>query len=355
MAIIAGAQANAAIQVATTWGTEVAAGAGDKLVAKITDSANEQELIANQVASGVSFATAAVIGNTKPSGTIDMDVGYRNGADTIIAQIFGTDTPSAEITGGQGDYRHVITFNTTLNGYGGSTGKFLSIARESTSAKTINYPTCAIRKISLSTPTVPGYFHLNAEFIANKIELASAVNTNAVTAAATSVDTALAAVDFSDSFWINAQAGGSLSSSDKLNVLNFTFDFERPQDMPNEIRGAAGNSVPISTGLPAGTLSVTLSQLTDHTYLTAWEAGTEYKLKYVVDGAAIGSGSNKSYSIYCPRLILINKPQVDLTEDGVNQVTMVFRMLKAASNPTGMTSTYPYVEIINAVSTNILA
>lgn len=348
MAKISGAQALAGIQVASTWGTAVAAGAGDKLVAEITDSANESVLEPRMLGSGAYMVTTSTKSNTAPSVNISMDVGYRNNADTILAQFFGTSGSPSEQTASQADYLHTMTFNTTLN------AKYLSVARETSTTTTLEYPTCAVRSITLRAEANQ-YAQLTAELVANKIETASAVNTNAALANVTLTDTELTAVSFDDDFWIDTQGSTTLASGDQLNITSYELTLTRPQMMPNEIKGSAGNGAPIPDGLFDGTLTVTLAELPDHAWFTAWNAETVYKSRLTIEGTQIGTGVNKAWNVYLPGMVLVTKPDVALSNPGANPVTLTFKLLKASTNPTGMSSTYPYITVVNGLSTSLLA
>lgn len=339
----------AGVKVASTWATAVACGATNKLVAEISDAANESELVSRQLGSGNAMITSATKANTQPTVSLTMDMGFRNNADVILAQFFGTAAAPTQQTVGQGDYLHSILFNTSLN------AKYLTIARESSVGTVIEYPTCATRSVTLRTTQIPGYMELAAELVANKIELSSSTNTSATLANVTTTDTTLATASFADDFWIDTQASVALTSADQLNITSYELTLTRPQVLPNEIKGSAGNGAPIADGLFEGTLTVTLAQLADHTWLTAWNTETVYKSKLQVESTQIGTGLNRQYNIYLPGMVLIQKPEIPLSNPGANPVTLTFKLVKAASNPTGMSSTYPYVEVINTLATSLLA
>ncbi len=349
MASISGAGTSAIAQIATTWGTAVAGGAGDKLVAEITHSMNEQELIARQIGSGNYMATTATRGGVLPTVTVTGDAGYRNQMDKILAQFMGTAGAPSEATGGQGDYVHTITFNATLN------SKYLTIAYESSSAKVHEFPTCACNTFSLKTTTIPGYAEYSAGFLANDIALSTSTNTNAVLQAATLTDEELVAVNGADDFWLNAQSGGALAAGDKLDITGFELSLSRPQKTVGEMRNALGVAAPISDGLFEGTLRITLKELADHTYYDIWNAETVYKARIGIDGTTIAAGTAKSVICYMPEIMLVKAPEYSLVEPGVNGVTYEFRLNKAVANPTGMSSVYPYFAITNTLSTSLLA
>jgi hypothetical protein len=340
-----GSAISAALKISSTWGTAVAASTGDKLLAEISHSLNESELLARAIGSGNAMITNATRGSDKPTVTITGDAQYRGAFGVVLAQFMGTAAVSAEITASQADYRHTLTFNTTLN------AKYFTTAYESSAATVHEFPSCAARSVTISTPSVPGYLQWQAEAVADRLQLSTAVNTNAVLQAATLSDTEQIAVAFDDDFWINATSGATLASGDQFNVTSYELNLTRPQESANEIKGAAGNGSPIATDLFSGTLTITVKELADHTYYTYFTNETNLKCRFTVEGSQIGTGQLKSLNVYIPQMQLISAPSYSLASPGVNNVTYTFRLSKASANPSGMTSTYPYFEIVNGRST----
>lgn len=351
-ASISGAQTKAGVKIATTWGTAVACGATNSFAGEISPSFNVSEITSRQIGSGAYMLSTATRGSVIPTISLTADLGYRNNCDVLLAQFMGTSAAPTEVTVGQSDYKHVITFNNTLN------AKYVTLAFESTSATVMEFPTCAVQSIGIATTGVPGYLDFTAELLANTVELSSSVNTNATLANCTFSEGVpeLVAVDLVDKFRTNAQTGSAVAGGDQYNVTGFNLALNRPQEIIPEIKGSAGNSAPLSTDLFDGTLSLDVKELADHAYYTIWSAETARKALIEIEGTQIGTGSNKKFSIYIPRMLLVTEPQYALTEQGTNALSMEFRLLKAATAPTGMTgSTYPYFEIVNTLSTSLLA
>ena len=351
MASISGAQTNMGVKIATTWGTAVACGTANRFVAEVTPNFNVNELTSRTIGSGAYMLSSATRGNFIPTVSVVGDMGYRNNCDVIIAQLWGTSGTPSEVTASQGDYKHTITMNTTLN------AKYLTLAYEDASATTMEFSTCACRSIGLKTTSVPGYLEFSAELLANTATLSSSTNTNATLANCTFTEgtAELTACDFSDLYRQNTSSGGSLSGSDQYNITGFDFSFNRPQDIVPEIKGASGNAAPVSSGYWDGTFNVTVKELADHAMYTLWSAETAYKAYVDVQGTQIASGTNKTVRLYLPKMLLVTEPQYNLTSAGTNTLSLSWRLLKASSNPTGMSSTYPYWEITNTLSTSLLA
>jgi hypothetical protein len=352
MASITGAQTKAGVKVATTWGTAVACGAGNSFAGEISPSFNVSEITSRQIGSGAYMLSTATRGSVIPTVSLTADLGYRNNCDVLLAQFMGTSAAPTEVTTGQSDYKHVITFNSTLN------TKYVTLAFESSSATVMEFPTCAVQSIGIATTGVPGYLDFTAELLANDVNLSSSTNTNATLANCTFTEGVpeLVAVDLVDKFQTNAQSGSAVGSGDQYNITGFNFSMSRPQEIIPEIKGSAGNSAPLATDLLEGSLSIDVKELADHAYYTIWSAETARKALIQIEGSQIGTGSNKSFSIYIPRMLLVTEPQYALTDQGTNTLSMEFRLLKAAATPTGMSgSTYPYFEIVNGLATSLLA
>lgn len=351
MTAIKGTDVIAGYKIATTWGTAVACGAGNKLIAEIAESQNGQQLNTIQIGSGFNMADDFVLGNTLPTVNLTMDCRYDGYFPVILAQFMGTAAAPSETTPGQGDYAHAIYYNTTLN------AKYGTVAILDSSGTVREYPSTATRSITIATNGVPGYLRANAELIANTLSITSSTNTYTTMANVTLPTTKLADVASADYFRINARSGGTLSGSDNLAITSFSMTLTRPQEVLPEINATSGNSTPISTGLGLeGTVTVTLRNQADQTYWTAWSAGTVYKAKFDIQGAQIGSGSNRNIGVFLPGLKLVQEPQHPINTEGDLPVTLTFQMVKPdASNPSGMASTYPYFQITNTTSTSFLA
>lgn len=345
---IAGAQTRAGIKIASSFGTAVACGAGDRLVAEITPSFGVNVLQSRAIGSGRFMAESFTRGSILPTLSITGDVGFRNNFDTIAALLLGTDTVSAMLTAGQNDYRHRVTFNTALN------AKYATVAYETSSSTTHEFPSCACTSLTVRSTSVPGFLEYSADLIANTVNISSATNTNATLANVTNTDVELAAIDYDDDFWINAQSGAALSSGSQYNVTGFEFTIARPQEFRPEIKGSAGNSAPVGTGLAESSLNITVKELANHAYYTVWSTEAAQKAALICEGTQIGTGSAKTIAIYIPRLLLIQEPQYAVTDAGMNTLSMQWNCAAASANPTGFNSTFPYFEIINGLSTTLL-
>lgn len=352
MGAITGAQTYAGLvlgAISDSWGTAKAASTGDGFRAEISPSFDVQQLTTIAIGGGAIMTPESYKGRETPVVSLSTDLGFENGSDKILAQFFGYGATPTEVTGGQGDYRHRLLLSETANQV------YLTFGYETTSAKTIELPTCATRSITIAFDETHNIINLDAELLGSKVELNSAVNTNAVLEATTVADNEPVIIKLEDKFWLNAEADGALDSGDQLDIVSYSLNLTRPQDFIGNVKGSAGNAEPAISDVTAGTLTVTFQQLNDHTFFDAWAAGTKFKCKLTALGSQIGSGTNKEFSVYCPSLKLVTAPDYPINEAGFNPVTLEFTILAASANPTGMNSTYPYIEIVNERSTAYVA
>lgn len=352
MAKIKGSETPIIMKLGTTggtYGTAVAASTGDKIACKITPSITRQELTISPIGSNIVMSQESQAGRVTPVVSISGDAGYQSGVDKVFAQFFGAVTAPAEQTVGEDDYMHRFTLNSTSNAI------YNTFAYKLASGDTLEFPSCAVRSLSLSVPEVHSIMQYTAELLGNKAELSSAVNTAAVVAAATIANSEVITVAEDDDFWINVSSAGALSSGDQFNITSYNVTLNRPMDFIGNVKGSAGNAAPVDQDIVSGTLSVTLQEQADKTYWTAWDVGTVYKSRFNAEGTQIGAGVNKAIKIYLPLMKLIDPPDYSVTEAGFNTVTLNFNLYAAAANPTGMSSTYPYIELINDRSTTYIA
>lgn len=346
MAVLDGANTDAVLvlsAVSDDYGTANAATASaDKLVCEsLASSENPEELELNSIGSGQTMSSDSTRGNVAPSVSIEMVGGYHNAFTKIWAQFLGTSGAPTEQNNPEGDYLHQMTVNSTLNNV------FATVAYESSSTTVREFPSVTFSDLTFTAENPASYVRLSASGLADELELSTSTNTNAVVGAAGEEDTERIVIDPADEFLINGQASGALTTStDRLEITSYSLSLSRPQNFASEIKGSAGNAEPLSGGLMTGTLTITLADSNDNTYEAAAQAGTEYKCSLKMEGSQIGSGDNKKFEIFIPRM----KPtevSYDLSGPGQNGKTIVFKVLAASANPTGMDSTLPYVEFTN--------
>lgn len=352
MGAITGSDAKAGLKIAGTFGTATAIGANDQLDGyQLTVNENAAALKVLPLGSGDGMLGTTDRGSVAPTINISGPLGYNNAALVGIAELFG----GASVMGmGSGAYMHSVLFNEV------NTNKFCTIAFQahSAAAGSVEIPSAVATKATLTADNIISYYDLNLDLLGDSIGLASSTNTYATLESATAASARRVIFDYTDAFWINSQSGGSLSGSDKKNVKSVVVEYTREMEHPGEAKGAAGNGVPVSSGeYPWDVkLTVTFRTLEDFTFVTAQQAGTEYKASFTATSSVLIGGSNYfTFQQNFPRLKIVESPDLGLVETGNNPLTVTFQAMVATTAPTGMISRFPYLRVQNDRSTALLA
>ena len=353
MAKIDGSKIKAGVKKAPTWGTAVQATTDDMYVGTITDNQNVQELLPNQIGSGIEMNQTAIRGSIKPTLALGGDCRYGGYFPVICSQFFGT---TAVATLATGEYGHTLTYNSTMN------ATYLTMAFEDTTTTTREYPSVAVSKISVSTNEIPGILQYSADCLADQLVLSTSTNTNANLANVTLADSYVIAHAPEDTFRLNVSSAAALGSTstygtnDVVAITSFNLELMRPQEIVGEIRGTAGNGTPVRSGQGIeGTLTVGLRNMEDHAYWTAWGADTVLKADLSIQGPIVNASNNRTFRVRLPGLQLVQEPSHPITSEGNLPLTLTFRVIAPSSAPTGMSSIYPEFFFINARSTAYLA
>lgn len=347
MTAITGSDTSLILKQATTEGTAVQGGATDKIILEsAAPSISVTVGESNNIGAGYSMLKGVDKLQTDVTISINQQARYQDaGLSRIMALFLGAVAAPAEQTVGEGDYLHRITHSATAD-------KLCTIAYDGSASEPIEYPTCRPTQVTIETGNTPGYLTYTAEFIANDQDITSPVNTSASLAAATvEGDRKIVHSVTAGSLWINAQAGGALSSGDAINPDTVSIYYTKPKTKINTF----GNSTVIKDGLFDSTITLTFPSLTALTWFTANNAGTEYKALFKVEGEQIGAGENYTSAFYFPKLKIVEAPDYGLSDPGINPLTVVFKGLAADANPTGMDDDYPYAEFINERSTALIS
>ena len=341
MAAITGSDTVVGLKLGSTFGTAVAIGAGDVFYCEgISKNESTTELTTQSIGAGTVMTTQSDKGFTTTSVPINGYAGYEDSRLAGLGQLFGTDTVTDN---GDTSYTHAFTVNETFN------AKYATIAHQVFNAGTFEYPSCSATSVTFSTDSVPNYVTQDQEFLADEKVINSSTNTYATLASASVDKNELVVCQQASEFLINLQGGGALSkTTDLVSITGFTFTLNRPQESPSEIKGSAGNGEPVSTGVPMdATFSITLRKLEDMTYFTAFDAGTEYKASLGIVGGEITTGVDYAWTLSIPRMKIVQSPDFNVSDAGNNPLTVNFKVLVASANPTGMGSTYPFLEVTN--------
>lgn len=345
MTSITGSTTKIVATKATTFGTAVAATTGDQLeVENLTHTNNSEILQATPIGSGLDMQNDAQVGATSPTINISKIAGYNDAGVLLESLFFGGESV---MNMGSGAHFHSIVFNATRNVKGAT------IAFQGTSTDVFEYPWCTPTSLQVVADTPPDYVRHTITLLGNKRVITGATNTAGVMGNATVADSARVVVKPDDYFLINTQSGGALTNpTDVVSIKSFTAQYNYDAQHVQEIKNAAGNGLPVSSGNPPFnvTLTVEFRNLNDFTYFTAQDAGTEYKASLTVVGSLIG-GSQYYTRVYAfPRLKILADPEYNLSTPGENPMTLTFQALAASSVPTGMVSKLPYILVKNTKS-----
>lgn len=349
MTAFTGAATNIGLKL-NSYGYGIAFTTGDKLQVDSLDfNANVQPLINNPIGGGLEMIDGTDSGPAQPSGTFTKKAGYNDAGTAAEALFFagasvGTTFPTV--------YCHSFLYEAAHN------AKSACIAWEECVGSIVEYATCAPVKLTV-TAQPKNYLMQTIDWIASNYAFSgtdTCTNTHATAIAATVANTQRIIVKDTDTFRINAQAGAALAAGDNKAIKQVVIEYSRTKEMPLEIKGSAGLGTSIATGQPPFdcTVTVTFREETDFLWKEFFKNGTELKAALNITGPTLLTSTYlKEYSF--PRLKIIEEPDYALTSPGINGLVVKFKAMVAASNPTGMISTYPYVRTQNDRSTSYMA
>lgn len=347
MAEITGSNATAALKVASTFGTAVAVGAGDKMVFEsLTPSYGGEVLQANPLGSGDIMTQVAQKGAFSPTTTIEKNLGYNDPGWAAVAQMFG----GASVATIGGGYSHSIMMNEVMN------LRYLTVDCQIANQSVMEHASSVCTSVKLSGSAPPSYIKETITLLAEDLKTTGTTNSYATVGAVTQSDAELVVFDPTSEFLINTQSGGALASpTDRINITGFEVEWNRPQQHAREAKGSAGNTTPTATNdVPFSCmLTVTFRSLQDSAsqFLAAYGATTEYKASITNTGTVLSGSNYKQVILNFPRLKVVEGPDFAIANAGNNEFTVKFMALIAASNPTGMIDVYPNIIMKNGRST----
>lgn len=321
-----------------------------KICAQITPEFTASELEFDTVGCGGNsgFGTQAAIENREFRVTLSGDVGFSNGFDRLMAQFMGASSAPVEQNVGQGDYLHVLSFAPTANAH------FGTLAWETSDDDVIEMKSTYTETINISMAGVGEPIRYTATLVSNDIEVDSgaAVNNNADLQSLTFNDSSLIVPKCEHFFAIKPMLDDgtdiALAPADIVPIISYELEMETPLEVINEMTGGACNS-PTQSGSRSGTLTVTFKEHKENDELSYvdWLSGTYYQCLINWTGDTIGSGDPRGLTIRCPKMILIEAPDYQITDPGFNQYTLVFRLLDSENTIPGFTSNSVEVALTN--------
>jgi hypothetical protein len=347
---ITGADTVAALKVGTTFGTAATFAAGDRYEFENLDAGrNPEELAASPKGSGQIMANESQQGAISPTITIEK-LEHFNDAGTAAEAVFFGNEGVTNVHTGQA-WTHSIICSDTFN------NSYLTHAYQFTGGSIMESASCTPIRLTATYENPPNYGRISLELLANDIIQESTTNTYSAMQSLTIADSERIVGYPDDEFLINIQSSGALTSpTHRLSVKSLVATYEKPQEHTREFKGSLGNGEPVPVGDPPfmATLAVTLSGLDASTYFQRAREGTEYKASFTLTGSLIAGGVYKRLVRQWPRLKLVQDPTYSVSSAGINEVTLNFKCLVAASVPTGMLSVYPATLVTNTRSNGYL-
>lgn len=344
-----GREVTAAIKKASTWGTPLAAGAGDGvlILSEGLGAGAAEDLIAEEA--GVSFVESSDRGNVDIDGTVTAFYRYEGAVNRLMALAMGTATV-AQI-GTTTAYRHQFDLANTLDGVLGTwvVGKNVSVWE---------WPSVKVFGFTLSGQAgqpIQIEFRMRADSLNRNTS--SGTNNNTTLSNVTYRSKALRALFQHLTFRMNNQGAAALASpADEVKVTRFRLAYARPMDVTH-IQGSRFIIEPTENGLPEVRLEIQLPEYTADTFLSDLDARTAKKADLTFNsGVSAGDGNNYSLLLQFPQLYIVGG---EAAVDGAGKIVapLTLRAEMAQSAPAGMTGiTKPFhVETVNKAATGELA
>jgi len=328
------------------WGTAVALGAGNGILLESLSGLLFQREYTPQKTSDTPFVKSGDLGPIKPVDfTLSCDLQYDPGIlGTLIALLWGT-AGAPTLVGATLTYKHVFQWADTQY------GKFATFAAE--------YPgkifeVASFKVMGWELSLAGGLIKCSLKCRGNTLIEDSAVNTLTQMDALTYTDRFNRVRFLNGSIKMNAQSGADVAAETALEVNALTMSYNREghdapviagqEFIPEPVEGSHPN-IKVKLGFPR-------FNAVNAAYLATFKAETAQKMLIAFTGALIETTYYYSYKFYFPRLMMMHPEPAweDIIKNGLELVAE-----EAATAPTAMTYTRPYVEIQNKQSTDFLA
>jgi len=344
MASITGANTGLAISLSNTFDTVIAPSTGQKVqVDNINQGRGLTELSESPIGSGLSMQQDSDIGDYKPTVSITKTVRSDDSGIAILAPFFGQEAVAVTGSGSIHSFTH----------QGTSITNFINLGIAPDTASVIEYINGVCTKLNFKL-NPNDYMKSSIDLLFTEQRITGTIFTNANITSATEVSGRKNFVVRPAHYVrLNAQAGSALANGDAIAITEAEVNLIKDRELVGEIRGATGYGAPRVSGNPpfSAELMVTFKTLADLTYFTAVNAGTEYKADLVVQGDLISGSTYNMFIIMLPRLKIVTDPDFNVTDPGENPLKVRFKSLVATSVPSGMTSVYPSINVINSRAT----
>jgi len=319
---------------ASTWGTAVAPGALDGLIVKNLSPLKEPAEMHPEAAAGYQWHENIDKCRITTAPEVMMDLRWSNRQWSFIAQCLGLDTVSDTDT-------HTMTCIDAIDG----SDNFGTLAAEVGGSLIHEWPSVKPVGFTIEGPNGEGYLDLTVRTIADcHLQGADATSAAGDFDAVTymQIDSALSKkIPFGAlRFRLNTDAG-ALDGDDDLNIksFNLTFDRQLSQEWVNReaLADAWKTAEPIEDGIPVCTFNFELGDYNAQTYIDMLQDETTFKAELYFQYTA-----TENLTISIPSMKVVDS---DVSVSGPNRMPQNIQgqMMKASSNPTGMSNTLLYM------------
>lgn len=266
----------------------------------------------------------------------------------LLGLLMGTESSPTETTGGQGDYLRTFDLADDL------TGLYTTVAWLIEDDRSVEIPSWKPNTFRIGTPVNKvGSWTFSGNY--DRIVTSGASNT-AAEIVAVSASSSYKPAPFSGSNCYlrldSYSTGTPLTSADNKEIEEWELTINRPVETRHVARGANSQYIvePFDLGMIEVMLRIKFGKIDDanEDLVAYWNSQTQLMAEIFWDGAAIGSGTNRSYKIQLP--LLESNGQVPGGHGYPNNSSLMepeitFRALKASAAPSGMTGVTDLVRI----------
>lgn len=333
------------------WGAAVALGAGDEI--KLLGNSGLQPPVYPLIQakeSNTPFVKVSHLGLQDP---VDFNpkaiMRYENGRlNTLLAMVFGT--AGAPSLLGTTAYKHVFQWADDIAG-------LFATWVEERAGKIYEVPSAKVYKVDFGFED--GELKITLGLRGDTCKDDSSINTatqiDALTIPASMLGTE---ITFKQAVVkMNAESGGDVGSETALVLEDFSWSFERPVEGGQHVAGSDTIIEPQLEdvdGHEAVSVKLVFPRMisSNAAFFSTYKAGTTQKALIQFTGALIEATYYYNLSFFYPRL-KIKAPSFDA--EAIVKAGLELAAEEAASNPTGMDHTRPYVEIVNTETADYLA
>lgn len=331
-----------------------------RICAEINDNSSAEENESNTIGCGGAsgFGTECTLGNFENRYALSHDLGYQTGFDRILAQFFGTvdsvDLAGAvvaagtELNPGEGDYRHRFTMNPMTN------QRFGTFAYEGSDTTVFELVSTYTERVQVSMESARDLVTWEADLVINDVIVdgVGLTNDNADLRGLNFVDNETVQASTEHRFLLKQILDDGTDTvaldptTDLFCIVDLELELERDLEVLPEMCGGTGGE-PIDQDRPVGTLTVSIREHEDNALAIAWRKNQKFSASWAWLGTQIGGGAFKEFSVGLPKLCLVTNPAYNITEEGRNSVTLVFKVLDSANDIPGFDSRSPEINITN--------